>query len=78
MSIHLYEVAHPHIFGQTQLRLLCAYENGGVTAWGYTRSDRETSVEGAGWESIWNVRLHVESGMRSLRLSFRPNVDGNC
>ncbi|KAF9805046.1 hypothetical protein IEO21_09207 [Rhodonia placenta] len=63
MSIHLYEVAHPHIFGQTQLRLLCAYENGGVTAWGYTRSDRETSVEGAGWESIWNVRLHVESVM---------------
>ncbi|KZT02625.1 WD-40 repeat-containing protein [Laetiporus sulphureus 93-53] len=63
MSLHLYEVEHPHVSGRKQLRLLCAYENGSVTMWGYTRLDKETSVEGIGWDSLWNVKLHVESVM---------------
>lgn len=63
MSMHLFEVVHPHISGRQQARLLCAYESGSVTMWGYTRADKETSVEGIGWESIWNVKLHVETVM---------------
>ncbi|KAH9843518.1 WD-40 repeat-containing protein, partial [Rhodofomes roseus] len=63
MSMHLYENTHPHTSGRTSLRLLCGYENGAVTCWGYTRTDKETSIEGIGWDALWNVRLHVESVM---------------
>ncbi|KAH9949985.1 WD-40 repeat-containing protein [Amylocystis lapponica] len=63
MTMHLSERAHPHVSGATQLRLLCAYENGSVTMWKYARDDRDTSVEGIGWEAAWTVRLHVESVM---------------
>ena len=64
MSLHLYEACHPHTSGPGSLRLLSAYENGAVTCWGYTRSDKAVSVEGMGWDSLWSVRLHVESGMK--------------
>ncbi|OBZ72030.1 ASTRA-associated protein 1 [Grifola frondosa] len=63
MSMHLFEAAHPHIVGQIQLRLLCGYENGSVSMWAYTRRDKETSVEGIGWDSLWSVKLHVETIM---------------
>ncbi|EMD34181.1 hypothetical protein CERSUDRAFT_98111 [Gelatoporia subvermispora B] len=63
MSLHLFEAPHPHISGRLQTRLLCAYESGGVTMWAYTRTDRATSIEGIGWESLWTVKLHVESVM---------------
>ncbi|KAG6873023.1 hypothetical protein C0992_009167 [Termitomyces sp. T32_za158] len=39
------------------LKLLCAYESGSVTLRRYTRTDKPTSVEGAGWEIIWDVKL---------------------
>jgi len=63
MSMHLFEHAHPNLPDRTQLRLLCAYENGSVTMFGYTRKDRETSVEGIGWDTIWSIRTHLESVM---------------
>ncbi|KAI0661582.1 WD-40 repeat-containing protein [Cubamyces menziesii] len=63
MSMHLSSVPHPNVPERTRLRLLCGYENGSVTMWGYTRDDKEVSIEGMGWESLWTVRLHVESVM---------------
>jgi hypothetical protein len=51
---------------ESRIQLLCAYENGGVTLWKYTRTDKQTSVEGIGWEAIWSVKLHVESGLLSV------------
>ena len=62
MSMHLSSVPHPHATGRACLRLLCGYENGSVTMRGYTREDKEVSIEGIGWDSLWSVRLHVESG----------------
>ena len=62
MSMHLATVPHPHAAGRTRLRLLCGYENGSVTMREYTRDDREVSIEGVGWDVLWTVRLHVESG----------------
>lgn len=46
-----------------ELRLLCGYENGGVTLRRYAGTDRQMSVDGKGWEVIWYVRLHLESVM---------------
>ncbi|KAI9000630.1 WD-40 repeat-containing protein [Trametes punicea] len=63
MSMHLSSVPHPHAAGRARLRLLCGYENGSVTMWEYVRKDKEVSIEGMGWESLWTVRLHVESVM---------------
>lgn len=62
MSLHLYEASHPHTSNPGGLRLLSAYENGAVTCWAHTQTDRTVSVEGMGWDSLWSVRLHVESG----------------
>ncbi|KAJ2971404.1 hypothetical protein NUW54_g12514 [Trametes sanguinea] len=61
--MHLSSVAHPHAADRSRLRLLCGYENGSVTMWGYVRDDKDISIEGIGWESLWTVRLHVESVM---------------
>ncbi|KAI0360022.1 WD-40 repeat-containing protein [Trametes cingulata] len=80
MSMHLSSVPHPHAAGRTQLRLLCGYENGSVTMWGYTREDKDVSIEGIGWESMWSVRLHVESVMAmtvSMDGSFALSVSAD-
>ncbi|KAI0084045.1 WD40 repeat-like protein [Irpex rosettiformis] len=63
MSMHLFEAQHANTSGQTQLRLLCSYENGGVMLYGYSNRDKVKSVEGLGWELLWNAKLHVESVM---------------
>lgn len=62
MSMHLLEAQHPNVSDQTQLRLLCGYENGSVIALGYASKDKPTSIEGRGWDMVWTVKLHVESG----------------
>ncbi|RPD61185.1 WD-40 repeat-containing protein [Lentinus tigrinus ALCF2SS1-7] len=63
MSMHLMSVPHPHAADRTRLRLLCSYENGSVTMREYTRDDKETSIEGMGWDVLWSVKHHVESVM---------------
>lgn len=71
MSMHLSTVTvpHPHADapGRTRLRLLCGYENGSVTMREHTRDDKEVSIEGMGWDVLWTVRLHVESGRHTCR-----------
>ncbi|KAK2460896.1 hypothetical protein APHAL10511_007366 [Amanita phalloides] len=52
----------------TTLRLLCGYENGSVVLWKYTRKEKTKSVDGAGWDMIWTVRLHQETIM-AMRVS---------
>jgi hypothetical protein len=49
----------------TELRLLCAYENGSVELRRFSRKDKQTSVEGQGWDSIWSIKLHVEASESS-------------
>jgi hypothetical protein len=66
MGIHLYEQATSNIPASSEskdLRLLAAYENGGVVLRQYNRIGRETSVEGHGWDVIWKAKLHAETSM---------------
>jgi hypothetical protein len=69
MSLHLFRVPREQQPSGSssklgdELRTLCGYESGEVTLRRYARTDKYTSVEGAGWEVIWNVKLHVESGV---------------
>ncbi|KAI0370398.1 WD-40 repeat-containing protein [Pilatotrama ljubarskyi] len=80
MSMHLSSIHHPHAVGRARLRLLCGYENGSVTMRGYTPEDKEVSIEGIGWESMWTVRLHVESVMAltvSMDGSFALSVSAD-
>jgi|SRR5882762_3689940 hypothetical protein len=67
MSMHLLAMTavSPPASGSNDFRiqLLCAYENGSVTLWRFIRTDKQTSVEGIGWEAIWTAKLHVESGV---------------
>lgn len=67
MALHLFTAAKEAVVEPSSsrvvedLRLLCAYENGGVTLRRYSRTDKRTSVEGVGWDVVWDVKLHVES-----------------
>lgn len=67
MSLHLFTVPREQSQSASssaypdELRLLCAYEYGGVILRRYARPDKEKSVEGAGWEIVCTVKLHVES-----------------
>lgn len=70
MSLHLYRISRPpdeepssSSQVTSELRLLCAYEDGSVTLRRFSRTDKQTSVEGIGWEVIWSVKRHVEAIM---------------
>jgi hypothetical protein len=63
MSLHLHRSRHPPTSERTDLQLLAAYENGSLELWRFSRTDgKQTSVEGVGWECVWGVKQHVESG----------------
>ncbi|KAF5382082.1 hypothetical protein D9615_004317 [Tricholomella constricta] len=88
MSLHLYGVARDASVPSSsqavsppqaqELRLLCAYESGSVTLRRYARTDKATSVEGKGWEVIWDAKLHVESNecraVMAMRVSRANDV----
>ena len=65
MAVHLFYA--PQSFPSTstaprELRLLCAYEDGGVTLHRCLALPGVQTVQGKGWEMIWRSKLHIESG----------------
>lgn len=65
MSMYLFYAASSTPSSSTstrELRLLCAYEDGGVVLRKRTVSDNTKTIEGRGWEVLWKSKLHVESG----------------
>lgn len=63
MSLHLYRVSHPSISTATELRILMAFEAGNLGCWAFRSTHgKPHSIEGIGWEQLWNVRFHAESG----------------
>ncbi|TFK40280.1 WD-40 repeat-containing protein [Crucibulum laeve] len=67
MSLHLFFVLR-EASSTYDLRILCAYENGGLTLRRYDRADKEKSVQGTGWEVLWTRKSHVEAIM-AMRVS---------
>lgn len=65
MSLHVFKASDEPSSSTSgcALRLLCSYESGSVTLRRYARADKATSVEGTGWETIWDVKVHVETGV---------------
>ncbi|TFK72948.1 WD-40 repeat-containing protein [Pluteus cervinus] len=71
MSLHVFchrsEIQEPTAsssgYSNDELKILCSYENGSVALRKYTRADKLKSVEGRGWDTIWNVKLHTETIM---------------
>lgn len=63
MSLHLYAVTGTSSNSTQRLRLLVGYENGGVALWSFdeTLHGKPTTVEGNGWEALWQVKAHEES-----------------
>ena len=51
-----------HLFEKDGLHLLSAYESGDVCLRLRTASDAEKTIEGRGWQLLWKVKNHVESG----------------
>ncbi|KAF7327568.1 WD40 repeat-containing protein [Mycena kentingensis (nom. inval.)] len=78
MSLHLFRGPRPSEGSSSssggELRLLCAYEDGGVVLRRFVGSgthvgpEQEISIEGRGWDVIWRHKLHVESIM-AMRVS---------
>ena len=84
MSMHLFypsaDLSLPSTSNASQIHLICAYEDGGVTLRRYTQTDRLKSVQGAGWETIWSVKLHTETSTSSyaeIYASNAPSSNGN-
>ena len=70
MSLHLHRVPHPSVSTATELRILMAFEAGSVACWVFRPTDgKPHSIEGVGWEILWNVRFHAESGSALFLLS---------
>ncbi|KAJ7034964.1 WD-40 repeat-containing protein [Mycena alexandri] len=73
MALHLFRAAPPAAGPSTrsgELRMVCAYEDGSVALRRFIGSTEhpETSIEGRGWEVVWQCKLHVEAIM-SMRVS---------
>ncbi|KDQ57356.1 hypothetical protein JAAARDRAFT_293291 [Jaapia argillacea MUCL 33604] len=63
MSMHLFEACHPSTSDRKELRILLAYEDGSVNLRRFAGTEKETSIEGVGWESLWSLKFHAESVM---------------
>ncbi|KAG8955637.1 ASTRA complex subunit [Tulasnella sp. 424] len=61
MSLRLFNVPHPSRSSASQLRVVTAYENGGLCLWARTEVEKETSVQGRGWEALWQMKVHAEA-----------------
>ncbi|KAG0709338.1 WD-40 repeat-containing protein [Suillus ampliporus] len=81
MSIHpFYAASSAPSTSARELRLLCAYEDGGVVLRKRTAPENEQTVEGRGWEVLWKSKLHVESVMAmtvSLDCTFALTVSAD-
>ena len=80
MAVHLYRhsISSASDFSSSSsqpgnIRVLAAYENGGVVLREYTRISKEKSVEGQGWDVIWKARLHNETSTAPLFPTISPN-----
>jgi len=66
MSMHLLPAPSGAIkLAGRVLSLITSYENGSVKLWRYSNIEKERSIEGVGWDCIWSLKLHVESGKRN-------------
>jgi len=73
MSLHLHRTPHPSTSTATELRVLMAFEAGNVECWAFRPTHgKPHSIEGIGWDQLWNVRFHAESGS-PLSLFRTPN-----
>ncbi|OAX39379.1 WD-40 repeat-containing protein [Rhizopogon vinicolor AM-OR11-026] len=83
MSMHLFYATSSAPSSSTstrELRLLCAYEDGGVVLRKRTAPENTQTVEGRGWEVLWKSKLHVESVMAmavSLDCTFALTVSAD-
>jgi hypothetical protein len=70
MSLHLYHQnqSQPSTSAAQDRRLclLCAYEDGSVVLREYDQKNKETSIEGVGWDIVWKSKLHVESSRKNI------------
>jgi hypothetical protein len=64
MSMHLLPARSNNAttMADRALSLIASYENGSVKLWQYRDVERERSIEGVGWQCVWSLKLHVESG----------------
>ncbi|KAL1730022.1 WD40-repeat-containing domain protein [Schizophyllum commune] len=64
MSLHLFRTTAPTSSPSTSnLRLLSAYEHGGVILRQCTAPVGQKTVEGKGWDVVWSSKVHAESIM---------------
>ncbi|KAL1759323.1 WD40-repeat-containing domain protein [Schizophyllum commune] len=65
MSLHLFQTTTSPSSSSSMphLRLLCAYEHGGVILRQCIAPAGQKTVEGKGWEVIWTSKVHAESIM---------------
>jgi hypothetical protein len=78
MSLHLLptRTGDATAVADRALCLIISYENGGVKLWRYRSVEKERSIEGIGWECVWSLRHHFESGVSIVSAHTHPYVAG--
>jgi len=78
MSLHLHQAPHPSISTATELRILMAFEAGSVECWTFRPTHGKLhSIEGIGWERLWDVRFHAESGSCLFSFTISDSITLN-
>ncbi|KAJ7659938.1 WD40-repeat-containing domain protein [Mycena rosella] len=83
MGLHLFRAgssASSSSVHESELRLLCAYEDGSVVLRRFAGEAGASSMEGRGWDVVWRSKLHVEAIMamrvsRDNRLALTVSAD---
>lgn len=69
MSTHLFYTPIP-LSAHGDLRMLCAYEDGGVMLYRRTVPPCTQTIQGQGWEMLWKCRVHAESGQSTFTFKW--------
>ena len=78
MSLHPHRAPYPSISTATGLRVLMAFEAGNVECWALRPTyGKPHSIEGIGWERLWDVRFHAEFGSRSFLFTISNSIIPN-
>ena len=74
MSLHLFRASTSDVSSTGRLRLLLAYESGRVALRQYNGAETQVSIEGRGWDLLWEAHLHKESSESVSTIQLTPMV----
>jgi hypothetical protein len=76
MAVHIFTMASPQQ-NTHLLNIIAGYEDGSVALYSRDADQGTKSIEGIGWNLIWRIRDHLESG-HTAQIFWISAFDGPC